>query len=63
LRSDVKKEGSEIKRSPPAVEINVGRTRIYQFPGGFIERAVFDDDSEEDPGFYLALYGRDEEDD
>ncbi|MBF6059922.1 hypothetical protein IU500_00620 [Nocardia terpenica] len=32
------------------------RSRTFIFPGGMLQVAAYDDDSEDDPGVYLQLY-------
>jgi hypothetical protein len=38
-----------------------GRTRIFEFDGGFLECRAYEDDSEDEPGIYLELFLRDDE--
>ncbi|QIS21022.1 hypothetical protein [Nocardia terpenica] len=32
------------------------RSRTFIFPGGMLQVAAYDDDSEDDPGVYFQLY-------
>ncbi|MEG8178063.1 hypothetical protein GZH49_05880 [Nocardia terpenica] len=32
------------------------RSRTFVFPGGMLQVAAYDDDSEDDPGVYLQLH-------
>ncbi|NQE88476.1 hypothetical protein [Nocardia terpenica] len=33
-----------------------GHSRTFFFPGGMLQVAAYDDDSDDDPGVYLELY-------